>query len=651
VDDAIVVVENVERVMHEDHLGPVEATRKAMSQITGALIGVAMVLMVVFIPMAFFAGSTGVIYRQFSITIVTAMVLSVIVAMILTPALCATLLKPLPVDFAPASTGFFGAFNRTFTSITNWYQNAVSSIFQRVIRFLMIFAGILLALGFMFARLPTAFLPNEDMGSLFALISMPPGSTQERTSGVLSQVEDYFLTEEKEVTQSIFTLSGYSFSGVGQNNGLAFINLVPWEEREKLRYVYLRSSAVLSKIIDGTVFAFPPPSVPELGTADGFDMHLVNEAGLTHDQLIDARNQILQIANTDPKYKDKLVAVRPTGQNDSPAFQIKIDEEKAFALGVNLTEAYQALALAWSPVYLNDFLDRGRTKPVRIQAQASDRMLPEDIMKWQIRNNKGNMVPFSAFSSTEWNSASPLLERFNGLPSININGNAAPGASSGEAMDAMEEIVAGIPGISLAWQGISYEERAAGGQSTQLYILSLIAVFLCLAALYESWTIPTAVLLVVPLGIIGAVLFATVIHAPNDVYFQVALLTTVGLVSKNAILIVEFAKALYDEGRSPIEAATEAAKQRLRPIVMTSGAFMLGVVPLMLSSGAGANGQKEVGFAVFGGMLSATVLALFFVPLFFVLVMPKKRKEPIDTTHHNHAVSDTVSHTKDTHNA
>jgi multidrug efflux pump len=621
VDDAIVVVENVERVMSEEGLSPRDATRKSMSQITGALVGIALVLSAVFVPMAFFGGSTGVIYRQFSITIVSAMVLSVLVALILTPALCATLLKPATKGHAQARTGIFGWFNRGFDRSANAYQGIVGSILHRGLRYLVIYGAILVGMGFLFLRMPTAFLPEEDQGILFAQVQLPASATQERTVDVLKQVEQHFLVDQKEAVAKIFTVAGFSFAGSGQNNGIAFVSLRDWSERQrpdlKVTAVAGKAMGALSQVRDALIFAFAPPAVLELGNATGFDLQLEDRAGLGHEALMAARNQFLGMAAQNPA----LIAVRPNGQEDTPQFQIDIDQSKATALGLSIADINDTLSTAWGSSYVNDFIDRGRVKKVYLQADAKFRMAPEDLNKWYVRNASGDMVPFSAFAKAHWTFGSPRLERYNGQPSAEILGQPAPGRSTGEAMTAVEQIAAKLPaGIGYEWTGLSYQERMSGSQAPALYAISLLVVFLCLAALYESWSIPFSVMLVVPLGVVGALVAASLRGLSNDVYFQVGLLTTIGLSAKNAILIVEFAKEQYEQGRDLVEATLTAVRMRLRPILMTSLAFILGVLPLAISSGAGSGSQNAIGTGVMGGMISATLLGIFFVPLFFVLV-------------------------------
>ncbi|EAA0974347.1 TPA: efflux RND transporter permease subunit [Salmonella enterica subsp. enterica serovar 4,5,12:b:-] len=623
VDDAIVVVENVERVMMEDNLSPREATEKSMSQIQGALVGIAMVLSAVFIPMAFFGGSTGAIYRQFSITIVSAMALSVLVALILTPALCATLLKPVSAEHHEKKSGFFGWFNTRFDHSVNHYTNSVSGIVRNTGRYLIIYLLIVVGMAVLFLRLPTSFLPEEDQGVFLTMIQLPSGATQERTQKVLDQVTHYYLNNEKANVESVFTVNGFSFSGQGQNSGMAFVSLKPWEERNgeenSVKAVIARATRAFSQIRDGLVFPFNMPAIVELGTATGFDFELIDQGGLGHDALTKARNQLLGMV---AKHPDLLVRVRPNGLEDTPQFKLDVDQEKAQALGVSLSDINETISAALGGYYVNDFIDRGRVKKVYVQADAQFRMLPGDINNLYVRSANGEMVPFSTFSSARWIYGSPRLERYNGMPSMELLGEAAPGRSTGEAMSLMENLASQLPnGIGYDWTGMSYQERLSGNQAPALYAISLIVVFLCLAALYESWSIPFSVMLVVPLGVVGALLAASLRGLNNDVYFQVGLLTTIGLSAKNAILIVEFAKDLMEkEGRGLIEATLEASRMRLRPILMTSLAFILGVMPLVISRGAGSGAQNAVGTGVMGGMLTATLLAIFFVPVFFVVV-------------------------------
>lgn len=648
VDDAIVVVENVERIIHEEHLPPKEATEKSMDQITGALIGIALVLSAVFIPMAFFGGSTGVIYRQFSITIVSAMVLSVLVALILTPALCASMLKG---EEEPAEVGkptafqrlirpltsliekpfakFFEYFNLYYGKLSVSYQKHVTRVVHQIKRQLVIYAGICLALGFCFMRIPSAFLPNEDQGVLLAMVNLPAGSTVEKTSTALGKLVDYFLIEEEENVDSVMAVTGFSFAGSGQNAGLAFIRLKDWALRtdasQHADAIANRSYMPLMGIREGLAYAFNVPAIPELGVASGFDMYLQDNGGTGHEMLTKVRQDYVYAAQQSPL----LMQVRANGMDDTPQLKLNLDYEKALALGLSVSDINTTLSVAWGSLYADDFIERARVKKVYIQAEADARMTEMDLNKWFVRNNQGEMVPFSAFTTTSWTYGSPRLERFNGVGAMNIQGAPAPGISTGEAMAEMERLAQDLPaGFGISWTGVSYQERLSGQQAPMLYAVSVLIVFLSLAALYESWSIPFAVMMVLPLGIIGAVLAALITqYVPvqtvlrNDVYFQVGLLTTVGLSAKNAILIVEFAKELYDKGYRLTEAVVEAAKIRLRPILMTSAAFILGVLPLAMSSGAGAAGRNEIGICVIGGMLTATVLAIFFVPVFFVLIM------------------------------
>ncbi len=623
VDDAIVVVENVERVMAEEGLAPKEATKKSMEQIQGALVGIAMVLSAVFIPMAFFGGSTGAIYRQFSITIVSAMALSVLVALILTPALCATILKPLSGEGHAKDKGFFGWFNHKFDQSSHHYTNSVANILNNTGRYLLVYGVIVIGMAVLFLRLPTSFLPEEDQGVFMTMVQLPAGATQARTQQVLDQVTQYYLTKEHANVDSVFTVNGFSYSGSGQNSGLAFISLKPWSERpgkeNGVAAIVGRATKAFTQIKDGLVFPFNLPAIIELGTATGFDFELIDQANLGHDKLTKARNQLLGMVAEHPEL---LTRVRPNGLEDTPQFKLDVDQEKAQALGISLSDIDDTIGTALGGSYVNDFIDHGRVKKVYVQADAPYRMLPKDIDNWFVRSSNGQMVPFSAFSSAHWIYGSPRLERYNGLPSMEILGEASPGKSTGEAMTMLETMAAKLPtGIGYDWTGMSYQERLSGNQAPALYAISLIIVFLCLAALYESWSIPFSVMLVVPLGVIGALLAATFRGMNNDVYFQVGLLTTIGLSAKNAILIVEFAKDLMDkEGKGLIESTLEAVRMRLRPILMTSLAFILGVLPLVISSGAGSGAQNAVGTGVMGGMLSATLLAIFLVPLFFVVV-------------------------------
>ncbi|MGA5657894.1 efflux RND transporter permease subunit [Rahnella contaminans] len=627
VDDAIVVVENVERVMSEEGLSPRAATQKSMEQIQGALVGIAMVLSAVFIPMAFFGGSTGVIYRQFSITIVSAMALSVLVALILTPALCATLLKVPHKGSSGKATAFFHWFNTRFNQSTQHYTNSVAGIIEHTGRYLLIYGLLVIVMGLLFIHLPTSFLPEEDQGVFLTMVTLPAGATQARTEKVMDAVTHYYLSQESANVESVFTVNGFSFSGKGQNNGLAFVRLKPWDNRpgksNEVTAIVERATRAFAQIRDARVFAFNLPAITELGTATGFDFELIDQANLGHVKLTQARNQLLGMVAQKPKV---LVRVRPNGLEDMPQFKLDVDKEKASALGVNLSDIDQIIATALGSTYVNDFLDHGRVKKVYVQADTPYRMLPDDINTWYVRGNQEQMVPFSAFSSTHWIYGSPRLERYNGLPAMEILGEAAPGKSTGEAMTLMENFAAKMPpGIGYDWTGMSYQERLSGNQAPALYAISLLVVFLSLAALYESWSIPLSVMLVVPLGVIGALMAAMICGLNNDVYFQVGLLTTIGLSAKNAILIVEFAKDLMDkEGQGLIEATLEAVRMRLRPILMTSLAFILGVLPLVISTGAGSGAQNAVGTGVMGGMISATLLAIFFVPVFFVAIRKKQ---------------------------
>ncbi|MDX5363550.1 MAG: efflux RND transporter permease subunit [Pseudazoarcus pumilus] len=626
VDDAIVVVENVERIMTEEGLPPKEATKKSMGQITGALIGIGLVLSAVFVPMAFFGGSTGVIYRQFSITIVSAMALSVLVAIVFTPALCATMLKQVPKGHNAGEgswfRGFFGWFNRSFERNQKRYESSVSYILHRSLRFLAIYTAIVVVLGLLFLRMPTSFLPDEDQGVMFTQVSLPAGATQERTLEVLKKVEKHFLEDEKENVRALFTVAGFSFGGRGQHVGIGFVNMHPWDQRtgegQNVRDVAGRAMGAFSQIREAMVFAFVPPAVLELGTSGGFNVQLQDRSGLGHEALIAARNQFLGMAGQDPR----LVGVRPNGQEDTPEFRIEIDHARAGALGVSVADINNTLSTAWGGSYVNDFIDRGRIKKVYVQGDAPSRMRPEDLSKWYVRNASGEMVPVSAFATAEWTYGPPRLERFNGQPAVELLGQAAPGLSSGDAMQAVEEIMAKLPpGFGYEWSGTSYEERRSGSQAPALYALSVLVVFLCLAALYESWSIPFAVMMVIPLGVLGALLAALGRGMSNDVFFQVGLLAIIGLSAKNAILIVEFAKAQMEEGKDMIEATLTAVRQRLRPIIMTSLAFGLGVVPLTIATGAGSGAQNAIGTGVLGGTLSATLLGIFFIPLFYVVIL------------------------------
>jgi multidrug efflux pump len=603
-----------------------------MGQIQGALVGIALVLSAVLLPMAFFSGSTGVIYKQFSITIVSAMALSVLVALIFTPALCATMLKAIPKgEHGTPKKGFFGWFNRTFDSGVRSYERGVGNMLQRKIPYLLAYLLIVVGMIWLFTRIPTAFLPEEDQGVLFAQVQTPAGSSAERTQVVIDEMRSYLLDKEAGAVSSVFTVNGFNFAGRGQSSGLAFIMLKPWDERNADNSVFAlaqRAQQHFFTFRDAMVFAFAPPAVLELGNATGFDVFLQDRAGIGHDKLMEARNQFLGMA----AQSKVLYQVRPNGLNDEPQYHLEIDDEKAQALGLSLTDINSTLSISFGSSYVNDFIDRGRVKKVYVQGQAGARMSPEDLKKWYVRNSAGTMVPFSAFAKGEWIYGSPKLARYNGVEAMEILGSPAPGYSTGEAMAEVEAIAKKLPaGVGISWTGLSYEERLSGSQAPALYALSLLMVFLCLAALYESWSIPIAVMLVVPLGIIGALLATSLRGLSNDVYFQVGLLTTIGLAAKNAILIVEFAKELHEQGRSLRDAAIEACRMRLRPIIMTSLAFVLGVVPLAISTGAGSGSQHAIGTGVIGGMLTATILAIFWVPLFFVTVSSMGQRKNADT--------------------
>ncbi|EOT8831486.1 efflux RND transporter permease subunit [Escherichia fergusonii] len=621
VDDAIVVVENVERVISEEGLAPKEAAHKSMGQIQRALVGIAVVLSAVFMPMAFMSGATGEIYRQFSITLISSMLLSVFVAMSLTPALCATLLKP--TKEVTTGNSLFARFNRLFEASTNHYTDSTRRLLGTTGRYMVVYLLIVAGMAVLFLRTPTSFLPEEDQGVLMTTAQLPSGSTMVNTSKVLGEITDYYLTKEKNNVESVFTVGGFGFSGQGQNNGLAFISLKPWSERvgeeNSVTGIIQRAMVALSAINKAVVFPFNLPAVAELGTASGFDMELLDNGNLGHEKLTQARNELLAMAAQAP---DQVTGVRPNGLEDTPMFRVNVNAAKAEAMGVSLSDINQTISTAFGSSYVNDFLNRGRVKKVYVQAGTPFRMLPDNINQWYVRNASGAMAPLSAYSSTEWTYGSPRLERYNGLPSMEILGEAAAGKSTGEAMDFMASLVAKLPaGVGYSWTGLSYQEKLSTNQAPMLYAISLIVVFLALAALYESWSIPFSVMLVVPLGVIGALLATDLRGLSNDVYFQVGLLTTIGLAAKNAILIVEFAvEMMQKEGKSPVEAIIEAARMRLRPILMTSLAFILGVLPLVISHGAGSGAQNAVGTGVMGGMFAATVLAIYFVPVFFIVV-------------------------------
>ncbi|MBO0906181.1 efflux RND transporter permease subunit [Jiella sonneratiae] len=619
VDDAIVVVENVERIMSEEGLSPLRATEKSMGEITGALVGIALVLSAVFLPMAFFGGSVGVIYQQFSITIVSAMLLSVLVALVLTPALCATILKP---THGKRKNFVFRGFDAGFDRVNDGYVGGAGSLSRRPLPALVVF--VLLAGGayYLFANLPSSFLPAEDQGVLMTMIELPPGATSDRTEKVVEQVEHYYLDAEKDNVDSVFAALGFSFAGTGQNNALVFVKLKDFDAREApsagAAAIAGRAMGAFSQIRDATVIALSPPAIRGLGTAGGFDMYLKDTGGLGTDGLEAAASQLIAKANADPQ----LSSVRRNGQPQQPQFHVDIDNRLAGALGVGVSDINSTLSTAWAGSYVNDFINEGKVKPVYVQADAPFRMVPSDIDRWYVRNSAGEMVPFSAFTSTSWSQGAPRLERYNGVAAVEIQGSPATGVSSGEAMNEMQSLVDGLgQGLSLEWTGQSYQERLSGSQSTLLYGISTLVVFLCLAALYESWSVPFSVILVVPVGIFGAVLAATLTGQDNDIYFKVGLLTTIGLAAKNAILIVEFAQELRQEGEKLIEATLHAARMRLRPILMTSFAFILGVTPLAIATGAGSGAQKAIGIGVMGGMIAATLLGVFFVPVFYVVII------------------------------
>ena len=652
VDDAIVVVENVERVMVEEHLDPVAATEKSMKQISGALIGITSVLSAVFVPMAFFGGTTGVIYRQFSITLVTAIVLSLVVALTFTPALCATILKQHDPN-KPESNGifarFFRWFNRSFDKLSVKYQGGVNRMTHHKIFSGVLYAVVLGIIVLVFQKLPSSFLPDEDQGVVMTLVQLPPNATLERTDATMTSMTNFFRENEKEHVQSVFSVSGFSFSGVGQNAGMAFIKLKDWSERtspESQVGAIIQRGMALNMIVKDATYIMPLqlPAMPELGVSSGFNLQLKDAAGNGHEKLTMARNIVLGEASKDPR----LMGVRPNGQEDTPQYRIIIDQAQAGAAGVSIAEINSTMGMAWGGSYINDFIDRGRVKKVYVQAESDSRMMPEDLNKWYVRNNRGEMVPFSAFATGEWTYGSPRLERYNGVSAKNIQGAPAPGVSSGEAMQAMEEIVAKLPSMGLngfdyEWTGLSLEERESGDQAPFLYALSLLIVFLCLAALYESWSIPFSVLLVVPLGIVGALLltFGGMIlfknpNLSNNIYFQVAIIAVIGLSAKNAILIVEFAKELQEKGEDLFEATLHAAKMRLRPIIMTTLAFGFGVLPLALSSGAGAGSQHSVGYGVLGGVISSTLLGIFFIPVFYVWIRSIFKYKPKQQNNQEH---------------
>ena len=629
VDDAIVVVENVERVMQEEGLSPKEATRKSMDQISGALVGIGLVLCAAFVPMAFFTGSSGVIYRQFSLTIASAVALSVMIALILTPALCAAMLKPIPKGHHEKKRGFFGWFNRVFDRSADRYASGVGAFLRRSGRALVFYALIGAVVVVLFLRAPTGFLPDEDTGVLFAMAQLPPGSTREQADKVLKKMENHFFEEEKDLVEGGFGVLGFSFSGNGQNQVLMFVKLKDWEERrrpeQKVKAIQGRAMGKFMQFKDAFAFAFAPPAVLELGTATGFDVRLVDRAGLGHETLMGARNQLLGMS----MQNSVVTKVRPNGLDDMPMYQIDIDQEKASALGLSLADINASMSTILGSTYVNDFIDKGRVKKVFVQGDAPFRMLPEDVNRWYVRNAQGGMVPFSAFSATQWTLGSPKLERFNGSPSVSLLGEPAADHSSGEAMREIEQMAKALPpGIGIEWAGLSYEERLSGSKSAALYTIALVMVFLCLAALYENWAIPFSVMMDMPLGALGVVAATSLRGMPNDIYFQIGLITIIGLSAKNAILVVEFAKERFDRGATLVDAALHAVRQRLRPILMTSIAFGLGVLPLALSTGAGSGSQNAIGTSIVGGAITTTLLGLFFVPLYFVTVMRLFKVKP-----------------------
>ena len=627
VDDAIVVVENVERIMSEEGLSPREATAKSMGQITSALIGIGLVLSAVFAPMAFFAGSTGVIYRQFSMTIVTSMLLSVVVALILTPVLCASLLKPVPAGHDTSETTFrllrpfFRGFNRNFSRLRDAYARLVGNALSRRRRYVAVFLLIVALMAFLFYRMPTSYLPDEDQGVLLTQVMLPRGSTFEQTKTVMAQIQDYFLNDEKEAVESSMSVVGSGFSGSGQNTGMFFVKLRDWEYRRsprlRVKAVAARANENLSRIRNASIYVLAPPAVTELGMSSGFEFELLDMGGLGHEALTAARNQLLGLAAKDPR----LAVVRPNGLEDVPQYRVDVDWDKAGALGVPITSINNTIAAAFGSAYANDFIQRGRIKRVYVQADAPFRMLPQDLEHLYVRNGAGTMVPLSSFASGRWTSGSPRLERYNGFPSMNILGQASPGHSSGEAMRAMEEHIAKLPaGVGYDWTGLSYQERMASSQTGLLYGFSIFVIFLCLAALYESWPIPISILMALPLGAIGGIIATSLRGLTNGIYFQIGLLTTLGLTAKNAILIVQFSKTRMEAGMDLVQATLEGARLRFRPILMTSLAFGFGVLPLAISHGPGSGSQSAIGTSVLGGMITATVLVLVFSPLFYVLI-------------------------------
>ncbi|MCC6861268.1 MAG: efflux RND transporter permease subunit [Bryobacterales bacterium] len=628
VDDAIVVVENVERVMSEEGLPPMEATRKSMDEITGALIGIGFVLSAVFAPMIFFPGSTGIIYRQFSATVIASMLLSVLVALILTPVLCASLLKPVAKGHEAAETGFrlfrpfFLAFDRAFYYLRSKYVSVVGGILGAKAPAMLVYVLIVGALGYLFVRMPTAYLPDEDQGTLMGMVQLPPGATLEQTVEVMEKVRRHFLEDQKEAVESVMYIAGASPAGMGQNQGLVFVMLKDWELRDRpdlrVKAVAGRAMMAFAGIRNAIVYAFPPPAIVELGQSTGFDVMVQDRSGLGHEKLMEAERQILGMAMKDPR----LTRVRHNGLQDVPEYRSEVDWEKAGVWGVPISSVHSTISAAFGSAYVNDFIHAGRVKRVYVQADAPHRMLPSDLDKLYVRNIKGGMVPVSALTEPHWVYSSPRLVRYNAFPALNFLGEPAPGRSSGEAMQAMEEIIARLPqGIGHEWTGLSYQERMASARTGLLYGFSILVIFLVLAALYESWSVPISIMLALPLGVIGGVLASSGRGLPNDVYFQIGLLTVLGLTTKNAILIVQFAKIRLEQGEGLIQATLEASKLRLRPIVMTSLAFGFGVLPLAIATGAGAGAQQAIGTSVLGGMITATFLAIFFIPLFYVMIV------------------------------
>lgn len=636
VDDAIVVVENVERIMTEEGLGPREATRKAMGQIFGAIIAITLVLCAVFIPMTFFGGSVGAIYRQFAVTLILTILFSVLMALTLTPALCATLLRNSPGHEMVPSSGFLGWFNRFFAKTTTRYRSGVGGVVKRTGRYMLLYGGLLGIVGWLFVQLPTSFLPSEDQGYFISVIQLPPGATRERTKEVLTEVEQFYL-KQPEVSHVIGVL-GFSFFGRGQNAAIAFIRLKEWEERpnpeNSAASLVGRANMMLFRIKQAMIFSVNVPPIPELAAVGGFDFRLQDRAGQGREKLLEARNMALGLASQHPA----LAGVRPEGQEPGPQLKIDVDRLKAEALGINIADLNETLQSALGVAYINDFVREGRILRVQMQAEAENRTTPEQILKIPVRNKQGGMVPLSEFATSKWIVDFPKIDRYNGLPSMKLAGNPAPGHSSGDALAAMEEVAAKLPlGFGFEWSGTSREERLSGNQAPLLFGLSLVAVFLCLAALYESWSIPVAVILVVPIGILGALAAVYLRGMENDVYFKVGLIVIIGLAAKNAILIIQFARDLQDRGHELVEATLEACRLRFRPILMTSIAFVLGVLPLAISTGAGANGRQAIGTGVIGGMIAATVLAVFFVPVFYVVIrriFPGHPREHVEESNH-----------------